>query len=100
MLGSVNDVLEGGKSVIHPSNTMNTPQCHSIEQREGTKPSLTNMGQSKLSDCEISDLFIVTDSNEDAYLYALPDDTLFQILLYCGPCDVEENVKVVCRRLQ
>eukprot|EP00970_Alexandrium_tamarense_P017128 scaffold8417_cov124-Alexandrium_tamarense.AAC.1 len=32
-------------------------------------------------------------------LVALPDDALLQILLYCGAYDVDENVKLVCRRL-
>ena len=33
-------------------------------------------------------------------LQTLSDDVLLNVLLYCGPTDVEENVKLVNRRFQ
>ena len=33
-------------------------------------------------------------------LQSLSDDVLLNVLLYCGPTDVEENLKLVNRRIQ
>lgn len=42
----------------------------------------------------------MTSNNSDDLLSPIPDDALFQILLHCGPREVDESVKFVCRRLQ
>ena len=41
----------------------------------------------------------MTPSNQNL-LDVVHDDILFQILLHCGPKEVDESVKFVCRRLQ
>lgn len=42
----------------------------------------------------------VAANENDASLSSLSDDILFDILLFCGPTDVEDNLKLVNRRFQ
>jgi len=41
-----------------------------------------------------------TSESSTSQLESLSDDLLLNVLLYCGPNEVESNVKLVSRRLQ
>jgi len=42
----------------------------------------------------------ISESSSTSQLESLSDDLLLNILLYCGPTEVEGNIKLVSRRLQ
>ena len=66
------------------------PQCNLVGNVGLDSLSLDQQKQSKTS----------SESSTTSQLESLSDDLLLNILLYCGPTEVEENVKLVSRRLQ
>ena len=73
------------------TDKMRTPQCPIAKS--------TCSGVNSESPTTSSSFIPTADLNDDI-LTGLPDDVLFQILLYCGPKEVDETIKLVCRRLQ
>ena len=68
------------------------PQCNLVSNVDLDKLSLNQQQQP-----------IVTSRSESSttsQLESLSDDLLLNVLLYCGPTEVEESVKLVSRRLQ
>lgn len=83
----------------HPKLRMKTPQCHLLKNRRFAKPKYSPVVSSSAVSSSATAApahAVPTYSN----LLNMPDDVLFQILLHCGPVEVDESVKLVCRRLQ
>ena len=67
------------------------PQCNLVVGNVGLDSlSLNQQQQSKETSSQSS----------TSQLESLSDDLLLNVLLYCGPTEVEENIKLVSRRLQ
>jgi hypothetical protein len=82
-----------------PTSRMKTPQCHMLKNRRFAKPKYSPVVSSSAVSSSATAApahAMPTYSN----LLNMPDDVLFQILLHCGPVEVDESVKLVCRRLQ
>ena len=80
-----------------------TPQCNSTADDD--LPSIrggdASIGNLKVGDCKPTDRFGIEHNNVgNGCLNSFSDDVLLSILLYCGPTDVEENLKLVNHRLQ
>ena len=73
------------------SNAQDDPQCNLVGNVDLDSLSLDQQQQSDVTSSETS-----TTSE----LESLSDDLLLNVLLYCGPTEVEESVKLVSRRLQ
>ena len=67
------------------SNAQDDPQCNLVGDVGLDSLSLNQQQQSE-----------ETSASE---LESLSDDLLLNVLLYCGPTEVEKNVKLVSRRL-
>jgi len=74
------------------SNAEDDPQCNLVG----------NVGLDSLSlDQQQSEEKISSESSTSKLdLESLSDDLLLNVLLYCGPNEVETNIKLVSRRLQ
>ena len=70
-----------------PNANTNDPQCNLV----------CNVGLGSLS---LNQQQPETSESSTSQLESLSDDLLLNVLLYCGPNEVEENVKLVSRRLQ
>jgi hypothetical protein len=92
------DAFSSTKRDKYPLNqtAMKTPQCHLL-QTLGFAPLKSSAGGSNTSRKMAAAAESTTTASN---LIAVPDDVLFQILLHCGPREVDESVKFVCRRLQ
>ena len=99
--------------IAHPTNTTSThfvssalALCHKMEvnsQSSSPSPSLLSDDdpQCNLVVDGIDNLNLGDDANDSKIgLQSISDDVLLNILLYCGPTDVEENLKFVNRRFQ
>ena len=75
---------------MNPNTAINVPQCNPIDL----------VGGDTLSICGSIDNLKLSGEDEGACLQSLPDDVLLNVLLYCGPTDVEESLKLVNRRFQ
>ena len=73
------------------SNDNDDPQCNLVGNVGLDSLSLDQQQQSE----ETS-----TSESSTSQLESLSDDLLLNVLLYCGPNEVESNVKLVSRRLQ
>ena len=73
------------------SNANDDPQCNLVSNVGLESLSLNQQQQSK----ETS-----TSESSIIQLESLSDDLLINVLLYCGPNEVETNIKLVSRRLQ
>ena len=69
------------------SNAEEDPQCNLVGNVSLDSLSLNQQQQSETS-------------SESSQLESLSDDLLLNVLLYCGPNEVESNIKLVSRRLQ
>ena len=72
------------------SNSQDDPQCNLVGNVDLDSLSLNQQQQSEEMRSE----------SGTSQLESLSDDVLLNVLLYCGPNEVEENVKLVSRRLQ
>jgi len=72
------------------SNANDDPQCNLVGNVGLDSLSLDQQQQSETR-CES-----ITTSE----LESLSDDLLLNVLLYCGPTEVEKNIKLVSRRMQ
>ena len=72
------------------SNAQDDPQCSLVGNVDLDSLSLNQQQQSNVTSSESS----------TSQLESLSDDLLLDILLYCGPNEVETNIKLVSRRLQ
>ena len=77
------------KLLMFSSIATEVPQCNSTQNDESKSD----------ANC-ISNAALKTNADDSGGLNSLPDDVLFQVLLYCGPCDVDEGIKFVSKRLQ
>jgi hypothetical protein len=69
------------------SNAQDDPQCNLV----------CNVGLDSLS---LKQQSTTSCESSTSQLESLSDDLLLNVLLYCGPTEVESNVKLVSRRLQ
>ena len=72
-----------------PNANTNDPQCNLVGNVDLGSLSLDQQ-QPETS----------TSESSTSELESLSDDLLLNVLLYCGPNEVEKNIKLVCRRLQ
>ena len=73
------------------SNAQDDPQCNLVGNVGMESLSLNQQQQSEETSSE---------SDSTSQLESLSDDLLLNVLLYCGPNEVEGNIKLVSRRLQ
>ncbi|KAL9179894.1 hypothetical protein ACHAXT_007864 [Thalassiosira profunda] len=74
------------------------PQCTATEREGGGDPTraAADVDGLNIGGCVIANIICNADC---AGLRSLADDVLFDVLLFCGPTDVEESLKLVNRRL-
>ena len=77
------------------SKSIDAPQCNCVERigDESARLSISGFDGLKLDGC-------ASAGDDDACLQALPEDVLLNILLLCGPADVDDSLKLVSRRFQ
>ena len=90
---SFTKTITTSRMTIKSSSNANTndPQCNLVGNVGLDSLSLNQQQQPKETSSE---------SDCTSQLESLSDDLLLNVLLYCGPNEVEENVKLVSRRLQ
>ena len=70
------------------SNAQDDPQCNLVGNVDLDSLSLNQQSETRSEFCSPSQL------------ESLSDDLLLNVLVYCGPNEVEENIKLISRRLQ
>ena len=74
-----------------PNANTNDPQCNLVGNVDLDSLSLNQQQQYEET---------ISESSSTSQLESLSDDLLLDVLLYCGPNEVESNIKLVSRRLQ
>ena len=88
------------------AGSKDAPQCILADQKGGGDAAagvaigtVSGVGADTMLATQFNRLEIAVNEN-DASMSSLSDDILFDILLFCGPTDVEDNLKLVNRRFQ